>query len=172
MSTCSEIRGAIQNRLDGPVPADRTQQIDTHLAACVTCREYGAEMRTVVSALRDLPAIPLPDDALEAIWQRTSRAPRQPIALRFDWRIAAAAAIVTVALLPSLFRPVVTGPSPIEVARARDEARLVLGLAGQAIRDTKKVRDHVLNDEISRAFRHVPLRRPARDFDETRRSRS
>ena len=36
----------------------------------------------------------------------------------------------------------------------------------------EKARDQILTDEISRAFRHVPIRRPPRDFDDTRRSRS
>ena len=172
MTICSEIRPWVQDRLDGPVAVERAQAIDAHLGTCRACRDYDAELRAVVAALRDLPATPFPDAALEEVWRRTSRAPRRSPAIRLDWRVAVAAAIVTAALLPSLFRPIRTGPSPVEIARARGEARLVLGLAGQAIRSTERARDHVLNEEISRAFRQVPIRRPARDLDDARRPRS
>ena len=79
---------------------------------------------------------------------------------------------MTAALLPSLYRPVHQAPTPIEIARAREEARLVLGLAGRAIRTTERARDQVIEEEVSRAFRHVPIRRPIRDSEDGRRTRS
>jgi hypothetical protein len=172
--TCAEIRAELQDQLDGPIAADRAEAIASHLASCAACREYRTEMQSVVDALRELRLLapPLPDEALDAVWQRTSRAPRRRFPLRLDWRIAAAAAIVTVALLPSLFRPVRSGPSPVEIARARDEARLVLGLAGRAIRTTERARDQVMQDEIPRALRHLPLRLAPRESDDSRRQRS
>ena len=159
MNPCDRIRRGIQERLDGPVDADLARIVDEHVRACAACRAYDEGLRDAVGALRDLPPVSLPADALEAVWDRTIRSPRS--AARFRPRLAyawAAAAVLTAALLPALFRPVRTGPSAPELARARDDARYVLALTARTLRRTEQAGDRVVSAEVARAFRKIPIR--------------
>lgn len=175
MTPCSEFRETIQDRLDGPVAADRAHALASHLHSCADCRAYDDGMHAVTDALRLLPDRPLPASALEAVWDRTIRAPRSADAGRIArpiWRAAAAAAILTAALVPALYRPVRRASPETDVARAREDARFVLALTARALRRSERAGDDVLSGEIAPAFRKVPIRWSRETTRDTRRQRS
>ena len=175
--SCETARELIHRVLDGgPMDAVRREELDEHLEACADCRRAREELGAVQSALRGLPVRPLPDAALREVWERTTRrSPEQPVARSrrwLDWRPAAAAAVLALALYAAWNAGGVREePTAEEVARAAEQTRMVLGLTARALRDAKQaaVKD-VLADEVSPALRRVPIRWPGRAVEERRES--
>lgn len=141
-------------------------ELDDHLAGCEACRQFEAELRRIQGSLARLPALPLSDEALAEVWRRTSRAPAgRPGRSRgvFDWRVAAAAAVLTLGLLGTWWvgpsRPV--PPTDHELALAAREARMVLGVTAGALRRAERATvKGVLEDEVAPALRSVPIQWP------------
>ena len=165
---CPEAREAIQVALDADMmEAGKRQLLEAHLTACADCREHEAEMRTIQHALRSLSSPELPDAALQEVWDRTTRAEKRPTQRAWGpgWRnLAAAAAAVLIIAVGGVLQwgeRVPGEPTDEELRRAADEARVVLGLTSQALRQTEQAafRD-VLADEISGALRRVPIEWP------------
>lgn len=176
--SCETARELIHRLLDGELmDVVRRQELEDHLDSCADCSSAQEELGAVQSALGALPELPLPDAALEEVWQRTTRrgSARRPGPARrwLDWRPAAAAAALALALYAAWsVDGVRTEPTPEEVARAVEETRMVLGLTARALRDARQsaataVRE-VLADEVSPALRRVPIRWPG-ETDEERR---
>jgi predicted anti-sigma-YlaC factor YlaD len=177
MTGCAAIRESIQDGMDGPLSLERHQEVTFHLRACSECREYRDGLEVVRDALRLLPEIPFPADALDSVWSRTIRAGSRPEAARprrLDWRIAAvAAATVTLLLLPSLFRPMTGSFTPNDLARAGNDTRRVLALAGEAIRKTRHAAvTQVLGAEVSPALRKIPIHWSSPKRPDSRRTRT
>jgi hypothetical protein len=138
---------------DGPVP----ESLQSHFATCAGCRELFDELTILRAALRARPAPPMPDDALEVVWERTVRAPRT------GWldgrrRAAVAAVLVTGVSLSTLWLLRTTsapsGPTPAEIARAEAQADIVLSYAARAIQATRTATTHrVVGSKISPAVR-------------------
>ena len=167
---CERARLALDRRFDGESqPAEELRGLTAHLEACAACRRLEAELAEVRRRLRAMPPQRFPDEALEAVWARTSR-PALGAASRTRWLYAAAAAVVagmavTAIGLGGLWsRPGTPGPSDAELRRAAAESRLVLQLTAQAMRRTERVavRD-VLGGDVSGALRRVPIDWPAAD---------
>jgi anti-sigma factor RsiW len=137
-------------------------KLEEHLATCAACREARDELTEIQRELRGLPEVPLPDAALRQVWAETieAEAPRRRFAgWGLDWRGAAAAAVLALALfgLGRSFQPEQTDPQ--ELARAETEARMVLELASSALSKTERVAvEGVLAGEISPALQRLPLR--------------
>lgn len=168
MTTCAGLRGAIQERLDGPIDPALERELAMHLAACAECREYHDGLVALRARLRALAMPPLPDDALESVWARTLRAARPPrrraAAWWLDWRYAAAvAALLLLVIVPVLLRRPSAPAAPpevtsAEVARAARDLGRVLALTEDAFRRTESVaRDRVLAGEVSPAIRRIPV---------------
>jgi hypothetical protein len=114
--------------------------------------------------LRGVAEAPLPDEALQGVWDRTVASTAGTDRRRFDWRFAAAAAaVVFVAWLG------VTGwrmNTPEEIQRTEalqvaEETRMVLQLAANAIKRTERAAfKEVFTDEISPALRKVGVKWP------------
>jgi len=177
MSDCRKIQDAIQERMDAPVAADLRQAIEAHLRLCGECRSYQEGLDAVRRALVSLPEVPFPDEALALVWERTIRSrpdERHRPSMRFDWRVAlAAAAAVTLLFLPALFRPVLDPYSAAELARADRDARRVLSLASQTLRRTERAAvNQVLAGEIVPAVRRIPIRWPQSKRPDSRRPRT
>jgi predicted anti-sigma-YlaC factor YlaD len=163
MSSCAEIRRTIQEAMDGPIAAERQAAATSHLRACAECREYQEGLEIVRNALRALPSIPLPDDALDLVWERTirnvARLPKRRSLRAIPWLAAAAAVLVTVLSLPALFRPLTRPYTPADLSQAAREARSALALAGNALRKSRHVAvTEVLAGEVSPAMRKIPIR--------------
>src|SRR6185503_13826064 len=79
---CARARAGLQARLDAD-PAQRVDaaELEAHLAGCADCRAFAHELQEVQDALRAAPLLRFPDEALEAVWDRTVRA-RQVTGLR------------------------------------------------------------------------------------------
>ena len=177
---CARARELIHQVLDGDLmEAAVRAEIDGHLETCTACREFRGELSLIQQGLRGLPVTPLPDDGLEQVWDRTIRS-RKVIRLRgwgFDWRFAAAAAVIFLAAFLGIQTwnapPRSPEPSRTELTRAAREMRLVLSLTSGALHKTGTVAvKNILADEVSPALRRVPVRWPAGAADGQRRSES
>jgi predicted anti-sigma-YlaC factor YlaD len=68
---CIAARERIHEMLDGPVPSGRDAELERHLAECEACTAFRNELALVGTALRELPEVAMPDDALDDVWDRT-----------------------------------------------------------------------------------------------------
>jgi hypothetical protein len=168
---CTEAREAIHVSLDTDLmDAGLKRHLEVHVSSCTSCRAFASEMRAIQNGLRNLGELRMPDDALEDVWDRTTRLQRAPARA---WRrnLAAAAAVVVIVLAGLWLRngSAPTGPTDAELEQAAQEARMVLELTSRALRRTEQaaVRD-VLTDEVSQALRRVPIQWPARSAAQRR----
>jgi anti-sigma factor RsiW len=172
-TTCREAIEIVHRVLDGDLmDAAEYQALERHLAVCPECREAADELREVQDALRGLAEMPLPDATLDAVWSRTTRAEPQSVAVarRFDWRLAAAAAIVLLAVFVGWSQwperngsgsSEIAGLSEAEKLRAAEDARMVFQLTARALRRTEEVTiREVFSEEISPALRRFGVRWP------------
>jgi len=169
---CAGAREAVHATLDTElVEAGLKQRLELHLSGCTACREFAEELRAIQGGLQSLPELELPDEVLQRVWDRTTRARRAHSWAR-PRNFAAAAAAVVVLVLGGLWiqrEPVPAGPTEAEMRQAAGEARMVLQLTSRALRKTEVAafRD-VLTDEVSEALRRAPIRWPERSVAERR----
>jgi anti-sigma factor RsiW len=168
---CTEAREAIHVSLDADLmDAGLKQRLDAHLSSCTNCRAFASEMHSIQEGLRNLPELRMPDEALEEVWDRTTRSQRAPVR---TWRrhLAAAAAVIVIVMTGLWLRngSAPTGPTEAEIEQAAREARMVLQLTSRALRRTEQaaVRD-VLTEEVSQALRRVPVQWPERSAAQRR----
>jgi len=163
---CVRARRLAHARLDGDVLApEDAALLDTHLAGCEPCRVLGVELAEIQRELRGIPVPGLDAAVLERVWGSTSRAgtaARGSVARR-SWRVAAAAAGLTLALvgLPWIIgeRREREAVRDAEMRRATVEARLVLAVAGSALRRAERaVTEDVLVRGIGAALDRTPIR--------------
>jgi anti-sigma factor RsiW len=173
--TCDRARGVLHEVLDGDLmDADLRSMLHAHLAGCQACREFEADTRQIQSALAALPMVSLSEEALDEVWNRTSRARAGSGGFSrrgFDWRVAAAAAVVTIGLVGTWWigAPEPVGPTELELARAATEARMVLGMTANALRKTERATvEGVLADEVAPALRSVPIQWPGTSGNQRR----
>ena len=171
---CARAKSLIHQRLDGD-PLDRPTEawLTGHVERCAVCQATQAELRRIHQALREMPAVPLPDDALAEVWSRTSRAPRRRFAA--VWRAAAVAAVLALVFVGvwQVTRPRIEALQPTvaerqlsedELQRAALEARFVLNTAAAALRKSENAAfGEVLGRRVSPALKKVPIRWPATD---------
>ena len=174
--SCDEARERVHRVLDGDLMlVEARRELDDHLASCAGCREASGELHSIQEALRSMPAAAFPDAALEAVWDRTTRSRRLWRSM-LDWRAAAAAAVLALAIYGAWGPARVAGvaePTPEEVARATEEARMVLGLTARALNDAKQAAmEEVLAGEVSPALRRAPVPWPGGGAVERRGTRN
>ena len=165
--TCEESRLHIHEARDdssSTVP----ELVRAHIAACTACRDFDDDLRSLTAALRALPELPLPADALDAVWRKTIHArPGAASTTAGFWRLAAAAAFVAVLSTTGLyfmFTPAPPpGPSPVELARASAQAEMVFGYTARALAATRDAAaDRVLASKVSPVVRGVAASHPPR----------
>ena len=166
--TCEELRLHIHAALDDGTMGALPELVGSHLATCEACREFKDDLESLSRALRALPRVPLPDDALDAVWRETVRArPGASTRSAGAWRLAAAASFVTVlstATLYLVFAPAPPpGPSAVELARASAQAEMVFGYTARALAATRAaMTDRVLASKVSPAVRGAAASDPSR----------
>lgn len=175
---CERARELIHQVLDGELMDARfREQLHVHLAGCGECREVEADLGRIQLGLRGLAELPLPDTALQEVWDATSRprGSRNPWVERvLDWRFVAAAAVLIVALAGSWqwIQPTRNEPNAAELAQALEETRMVLEMTAEALRKAKRVGvDDVLTDEVAPALRDLPIDLPQTPPKKRRKSR-
>ena len=169
-------RRATHARLDGDaLDAQDVVRLETHLASCAACRGLTAELEEIQRSLRAVPVPALAPDALERVWDQTTRAPRTTG--RRLARLGAWAAVLAVVFSGSVWIVVEQRQRALvqqaELRRASAEARLVLAVAGSALRRTEQAAtDQVLEGGIRHALDRTSIRwsgasakRPARGGD-------
>jgi predicted anti-sigma-YlaC factor YlaD len=167
--TCEEARRHIHEAYDDDLTGAFPDLVREHIAACSACRDFEDDLRSLRHAFRALPRAPLPADALDTVWRETIHArPGAGSTTMGFWRLAAAAAFVTVLSATSLyfvFAPAQPpGPSPVELARASAQAEMVFGYTARALAATRDAAtDRVLGSRVSPAVRgvaasHLPRR--------------
>jgi predicted anti-sigma-YlaC factor YlaD len=157
--TCEEIRRLIHEAHDDDRTGTLPEIVRTHLATCRACRELNDDLLSLSRTLRALPHVPLPPDALDAVWRETIRSrSRGRSTAAGVWRLAAAAVFVA-ALAPT--PP--PGPSTVELARASAQAEMVFGYTARALAATRDAAaDRVLASRVSPAVRGVAASHPSR----------
>ncbi len=99
---CEQIIQLMGEHLDGCLDADRTRELNDHLAGCESCRRELEELRQTLALLRALPPVAPPSDLLPSV--RRHLAQEREVPLAGFWRVlslpqirvAAAAALVIV----------------------------------------------------------------------------
>ncbi|HEX4822752.1 MAG TPA: hypothetical protein VFV19_00405 [Candidatus Polarisedimenticolaceae bacterium] len=152
--SCDRARDLIHEALDADTPAPLQGELVDHLKVCNACAELLEDLEHLQLDLRELPRVPLPPAALDAVWHRTVRAPRSRTSL-----VRAAAAAVAVTILGAgtlyLVNSPDRGPSRAEVAKAQAQAQLVLGYTARALAATRDATArHVIEDKVSPAVRN------------------
>lgn len=121
--TCRRLRPALVDLADGTLANELRDELDTHLAACATCRDDLAAMRDVPATLRAPSADELPEefwrDQRAAIMRRVRVTPARSPRVRLA--VALAAAMLAAVVVRTRF--VTLGPTaPHAVERLDDEA--------------------------------------------------
>lgn len=99
---CERIKEWMGDHLDGCLAADRTRELNEHLAGCADCHRELEELRQTVALLRDLSPVPPPADLLASVHRRLARRRVSPLVVFWrvlsqpPVRVAAAAALVVV----------------------------------------------------------------------------
>ena len=185
---CAEAREVMQELMDGPVAAVRRATLDEHLARCADCREVRQGLDTVRAALRALPEIPLPGDALDDVWARTVDAgPEDSRVAAWRPRLAAFAAVAASLLVvvlavqwssqlppqPTVRIAKAVEPGAERIEQARQEAKRVLEITAVALARSEQVAfERVLGGEISPAIRRIGIQWPERSAPQDRRSKT
>lgn len=171
--SCARAVRNVHQRLDGDVlDADGADWLSQHLEKCADCRQAQEELEQIQQALRGLKASPLPQDAMDEVWDRTTRAPGRRVWA--DWRTVAAAAVLVLAFLGiwQVSNRTVPGtevtvaeatPSEAELTRAAAEARYVLNLTATALRRSERAAmGEVVGKRVVPALQRIPLLMPDR----------
>jgi predicted anti-sigma-YlaC factor YlaD len=166
--TCEELRLHIQEAHDDGGVGALPELVSSHLATCRACRDFKDDLESLSHALRALPRVPLPPDALDAVWRETihARPGGLPTSAGF-WRLAAAASFVaalSTATLYFVFAPAPPPrPSAVELARASAQAEMVFGYTARALAATlDATTDRILASKISPAVRGAAASHPSR----------
>lgn len=154
---CDLSPAAIHRRLDGdPVEQAELSRLEAHLTGCERCRELDEELRAIQEGLRALPAPEFPEDAFERVLRQT--AGKVSRAWLPAWAAVAAATLIVALAGWWATQPSQRGPTDAELARASQQARLVLKLASDALKRTERVAFHdVVGDELGAALRRAPV---------------
>ena len=171
--SCTRAVRYVHQRLDGDVlDADSADELSQHLDRCGDCRQAQEELKQIQQALRELKASPFPQDAMDEVWDRTTRARGRRV--WGDWRAVAAAAVLALAFLGiwQVSNRTVPGTevtvaeaalSEAELARAAAEARYVLNLTATALRRSERAAmGEVMGKRVAPALRKIPLLMPDR----------
>ena len=166
--TCEQIRLHIHEAYDDDNLGALPEAVRAHLAACGACRDFTDDLESLSHALRALPRVPLPPNALDAVWRETihARPGGLPTSAGF-WRLAAAASFVaalSTATLYFVFAPAPPPrPSAVELARASAQAEMVFGYTARALAATlDATTDRILASKISPAVRGAAASHPSR----------
>jgi anti-sigma factor RsiW len=141
--------------------ATELQGMHAHLAVCSECAEKAGQLREMQDLLRGMAEQPMPDDAVEEVWERTVRSPDVRTRPRWrDWRFAAAAAVVVLATWIGVLQfPVINGTrQDDEALRAAQEVRMVLQLTANALKRSEEVVfREVFAEEVSPALQKIGI---------------
>lgn len=166
--TCDDVRRHIHEAHDDGRVVALPELVLTHIAACNGCRELNDDLLSLSRTLRELPLVPLPADALDAVWRETIRARSKARSTTAGvWRLRAAAIFVTAlstATFYFIFVPAPpSGPSTVELARASAQAEMVFGYTARALAATRDATaGRVLASKVSPAVRGVAASHPSR----------
>lgn len=161
-AACEKVRRTIEERLDDIGVGDpQDRAVEEHLVACGCCRDYRDDMLAVRDALRTLPLIPLPDDALDAVLSQTvgsAPAGKSVPLRRFGLtRFATAAALVMGILVPwFLLNHPNAAVRESEINRAVVEAHYVLDVVVGALHRAERAAvGDVLGGRLAPAMQRV-----------------
>lgn len=170
---CARAVRYVHRQLDGDaLDPDSAGWLSQHLKKCSDCRQAQEELKQIQQALRELKVTPFPEDAIDDVWDRTTRTHSRRAWT--DRRALAAAAVLALAFfgvwqvgdraVPEAEVAVAdAGPSEAELARAAVEARYVLNLTATALRRSERAAiGEVMGKRVKPALERIPMLLPKR----------
>lgn len=162
---CAAIRSELQARFDGEMSDLSEQRLGDHLGACEACAAFEADLHALRSMLRDLPAVPLPADALQEVLARTVDRPVIASPFAFHRRPLVGLAIAAVLAISVIGAWFAAQPASIEddyteaeLARLERDLYLVMSTLGSAVnRRGAAAVNEVLIEEAAPALRAAPM---------------
>lgn len=162
---CATARAALEARFDGEQGDLSEHRLDGHLESCEACAAFEADLHALRSMILDLPAAPLPADALEEVLARTVDRPviASPFAFhRRPLHGLAIAAVLTLSVVGAWFAAqpasIDDGFSEVELARLERDLYLVMNTLGSAVhRRGAAAVNAVLIDETAPTLRAAPM---------------
>ncbi len=73
MISCKEMTATVTDYLEKRMPLIQRMSFRMHLMMCTRCRDYIAQMQTVVSELGHMPEEPVPDDVMLELQRQFSQ---------------------------------------------------------------------------------------------------
>ncbi|NKB67175.1 MAG: hypothetical protein GKR89_08950 [Candidatus Latescibacteria bacterium] len=148
---CTWTLDRIEAYIDGELDDTQALQLDEHVAACPTCSEQLAQARSLADALRSLPQLTYPAEAVNAL-QREIRQTRRRRLGAYTRRLSAVAAVL-LALLGGYSLLDKDQPPPavesVEVAQARRQVEWTLAYLGNlGNRTGTSIRDDVIQPRL------------------------
>jgi anti-sigma factor RsiW len=119
--TCETYEALIALHIEGDLPADEADAVETHLALCARCRDFAADLGESQAALKDLADTEIDAAALAAVRRRVgSSLDRHERRVGLVWQTMAAAVVaIVVALFSSGARRPQPEPARITTAPVR-----------------------------------------------------
>lgn len=139
---CDRVTDELVQRAFGELPLYRRRKLAKHMRQCPHCR---AEYQDLSSLARGLAALPREHAPLALLEQVRGRSLASPIQRRGTIRVWATAVVAVLLVSLALFR--FTGRqapaaySAEEIARARAQVQMAMGIWGKAMADTRTIID-------------------------------
>lgn len=168
---CDEAREILEPYVDGDLPPAEGSRLGEHLERCPSCAAALELATRIQRELRNLPQLDCPPELVERVRQAGfgEVVPFRSRHRATGLRLAAAAAMLALAVgggaLFLHFQQRTDRPSPDEIARATQEARLALAYFGKVTRRASlDLRDEVLDKRlvapatrsVSRSLAEIP----------------
>lgn len=140
--TCHRLADELALWAFGELPLNRRRRLATHRRHCPRCREEYEDLRSLARGLTALPHEHAPQALLEQVRNKTLAL---PMGRRGTIRVWATAVVAVLLVSLALFRfagrqtPAVY--SEEEIARARAQVQMAMGIWGKAMADTRTILD-------------------------------
>jgi hypothetical protein len=140
VTSCEDVRGRLDDFVDGELEEAAFQEVELHLASCAECRAQEAELRELLREARALPhEIEPPAELWDGVAARI-RSQEAPRVLAFPQArrrllapVLAAAAAVLLAVLASLRSTAPAPPAPVALLPQAEKHLLPASAGDQAL---------------------------------------
>ena len=155
---CRRLADELVQRAFGELPLNRRHWLATHRHRCPRCREEYKDLRSLARGLAALPREHAPRALLDQVLDQTLALPMGRRGTIRVWATAVVAVLlVSLALFRFAGRQTQAVYSAEEIARARAQVQMAMGIWGKAMADTRTILDRqkpsgLLNRSVHRGL--------------------